>query len=298
MIEEKKFYTCRSDIAFKEVFMKEESKDILTKLLESILDVEIKDMRFLNLERNVDNIHVRRKHFDMFLDTNIGKIQVEVNSEEPKYLHARNASFIFDTYSHEVRRGREYNEDTLIIQINLSYRTKIEEIKRIYKVMDKRGNEYIKNFMIYDINMEKIKDIWYSKSRSEIEKYKYLIMLDLEQKELKELEKLSQDRSVYKYMETLEEVNKDPEFREFMSAEEDNRKIENSLRREAIESGRKEGLEQGIKEGIEQGLEQGIEQGSTKKALEIAKSMITKGMDIDLISELTGLSKEKLEKIQ
>ena len=76
MIEEKKFYTCRSDIAFKEVFMKEESKDILTKLLESILDVEIKDMRFLNLERNVDNIHVRRKHFDMFLDTNIGKIQV------------------------------------------------------------------------------------------------------------------------------------------------------------------------------------------------------------------------------
>ena len=83
-----------------------------------------------------------------------------------------------------------------------------------------------------------------------------------------------------------------------MIAEEDNRKIENSLRREAIESGRKEGLEQGIKEGIEQGLEQGIEQGSTKKALEIAKSMITKGMDIDLISELTGLSKEKLEKIQ
>ena len=83
-------------------------------------------------------------------------------------------------------------------------------------------------------------------------------------------------------METLEEVNKDPEFREFMSAEEDNKKIENSLRREAIESGRKEG----------------IEQGSTKKALEIAKSMITKGVDIDLISELTGLSKEKIEKIQ
>ena len=69
--------------------------------------------------------------------------------------------------------------------------------------MDKRGNEYIKNFMIYDINMEKIKDIWYSKSRSEIEKYKYLIMLDLEQKELKELEKLSQDRSVCKYMKKL-----------------------------------------------------------------------------------------------
>ena len=35
-----KFYTCRNDRAFKEVFMKEESKDILTKLLESILDIK------------------------------------------------------------------------------------------------------------------------------------------------------------------------------------------------------------------------------------------------------------------
>ena len=82
--------------------------------------------------------------------------------------------------------------------------------------------------------MDKIKDIWYSKSRNEIEKYKYLIMLDLNQEELKTLEELSQDRSVDKYMKTIEEVNQNPDFREFMSAEEDNRKIKNSLRREAI----------------------------------------------------------------
>ena len=82
--------------------------------------------------------------------------------------------------------------------------------------------------------MDKIKDIWYSNSRNEIEKYKYLIMLDLNQEELKTLEELSQDRSVDKYMKTIEEVNQNPDFREFMSAEEDNRKIKNSLRREAI----------------------------------------------------------------
>ena len=229
-----KFYTCRNDRAFKEVFMKEESKDILTKLLESILDVKIEDIEFLNLERNVDNIYVRRKHFDLFLKTNIGKIQVEVNAEKPNYLHPRNASFIFDTYSHEVKKGDDYNEDTLVIQINLSYSLSIEELVRIYKVRDEDGNEYIKNLIIYDINMDKIKDIWYSKSRNEIEKYKYLIMLDLNQEELKTLEELSQDRSVDKYMKTIEEVNQNPDFREFMSAEEDNRKIKNSLRREAI----------------------------------------------------------------
>ena len=293
-----KFYTCRNDRAFKEVFMKEESKDILTKLLESILDVKIEDIKFLNLERNVDNIHVRRKHFDLFLQTNIGKIQVEVNAEKPNYLHPRNASFIFDTYSHEVKKGDEYNEDTLVIQINLSYSLSIEELVRIYKVRDEDGNEYIKNLIIYDINMDKIKDIWYSKSRNEIEKYKYLIMLDLNQEELKTLEELSQDRSVDKYMKTLEEVNQDPDFREFMSAEEDNRKIENSLRREAIEKGLAEGLaeglEKGIEQGIEQGMAQGLEQGSLAEKQNIAKAMLNDNLDVSTISKYTGLSEEEI----
>ena len=34
MQEKKKFYTCKYDRAFKEVFMKEDNKDILTNLLE------------------------------------------------------------------------------------------------------------------------------------------------------------------------------------------------------------------------------------------------------------------------
>ena len=51
MINTEKFYTCKSDRAFKEVFMKEESKDILSKVLETVLKVEIKDIKFLNLER-------------------------------------------------------------------------------------------------------------------------------------------------------------------------------------------------------------------------------------------------------
>ena len=47
MLEEKeKFYTCRSDRAFKEVFMREESKDILSKVLEAVLEVEEKILSF------------------------------------------------------------------------------------------------------------------------------------------------------------------------------------------------------------------------------------------------------------
>ncbi|MDD6403429.1 MAG: hypothetical protein PUG33_04740 [Mollicutes bacterium] len=51
--------------------MKEENKDLLTFLLENILDLKIKEIKYLNLERNVLNIHVKIKHFDLFLDTDI-----------------------------------------------------------------------------------------------------------------------------------------------------------------------------------------------------------------------------------
>ena len=40
--------------------MKEENKDLLICLLEKILDLKIKEIKYLNLERNVLNIHVKR----------------------------------------------------------------------------------------------------------------------------------------------------------------------------------------------------------------------------------------------
>ena len=74
--------------------MKEENKDLLTFLLENILDLKIKEIKYLNLERNVLNIHVKRKHFDLFLDTDIWKIQFEINSYYNDYMKKQRNSFI------------------------------------------------------------------------------------------------------------------------------------------------------------------------------------------------------------
>ena len=63
--------------------------------------------------------------------------------------------------------------------------------------------------------------------------------------------------------------------------------------REAEYTGYINGLEDGIKQGMKQGLEQGIGQGYR----EIAKKMKGKGKDINEIIELTGLSKEEIEKL-
>ena len=280
-----KFYTCKYDRAFKEVFAKKENKDILSKLLESILKVKINDIEYLNLERNVDNINIARKHLDLYLNTDIGKIQVEVNSTDKDYVKPRNMSYLCDIYSHHTLKGETYNEETMIIQINFSYGIDIEEYIREYKIQDNKGNKYVKNFVIYELNMDKYIDIWYNKDEKEINKNKYLLMLNLE---LKDLESLSfKDKVVSKYMSEIERVNEDPKFREYMSAEEDNRKIQNSLRKEAIE--------EGLKEGLEKGMQEGIQKGTYQSKIEIAKSMLNKNMDINLISELTNLSIDELK---
>ena len=75
-----------------------------------------------------------------------------------------------------------------------------------------------------------------------------------------------------------------------MSAEEDNRKIENTRLHEAEE--------RGYAEGIEQGLSQGLEQGLSKGRIESARNMINYGLDSDTIVKYTGLDKEVVESLR
>ena len=61
---------------------------------------------------------------------------------------------------------------------------------------------------------------------------------------------------------------------------------------------RAEEHEIGFAEGIEQGIEQGFSEGSYQTKLETAKLMRYENLDIDLISKVTGLSKEEIEALQ
>ena len=120
-MEEKKFYTCKSDRTFKEIFMKEKNSDLLTLLLEKILKVKINEIEYLNLEENIDNISVRRKMYDLILNTNIGRLLVEVNANIYNYSHERQMAYLCNEYSHVTLSGEDYDSEYEVIQINLTY---------------------------------------------------------------------------------------------------------------------------------------------------------------------------------
>ena len=286
-----KFYTCKYDRPFKEIMLNKKNEDLLKWFLEDILKVEVDNIEVNTIEMNTGNIHIKRKYMDVLLTTDVGKIEIEINACNEEYIHPRNMAYLCNIYSNHTLVGSDYSEETPVIQINFSYGLKDEEKIRVYKIQDDSRKKYVKNFTIYEINMEYYKEIWHNGDIEEIERNKYYIMLDLEEKELKEISK--KDKVVEKYMEELVKVNSNPEFQAFMTYEEDQEKIYNSRMKAATEKGMKTGLEKGIKQGIKQGIEQGIEQGTIK----IAKNMKKKGIDLQTIADCTSLTMIEIEKL-
>ncbi|MCP4761323.1 MAG: DNA repair protein [archaeon] len=64
-----------------------------------------------------------------------------------------------------------------------------------------------------------------------------------------------------------------------------------------LKKGEEKGFEKGKEEGKEEGLKEGIEKGEGKKALEMAKAMKQKGIDIQTIKEISGLSINEIENL-
>ena len=100
-----KFYSCKYDRAFKEVFLKEENKDLLKALLETILKIKINEIKIIPNELNDRNIKIKRKILDALIETNIGKIGIEVNSNNKPYVHLRNMTYICDLYASYILSG-------------------------------------------------------------------------------------------------------------------------------------------------------------------------------------------------
>ena len=81
------------------------------------------------------------------------------------------------------------------------------------------------------------------------------------------------DKISEKYVESVTILNNDPFFQEYMSQEEDQRKMQNSLIKEAEDKGKEEGK------------------------IAIAKSLIQSGMSLEEVSKHTKIDVNKIKNI-
>ena len=67
---------------------------------------------------------------------------------------------------------------------------------------------------------------------------------------------------------------------------------------EGLQLGEEKGLKKGRKEGIEQGIQQGREEGIQEEKVAIAEQMLNKGLSIELIAQVTGLTEATISSLQ
>ena len=149
-------------------------------------------------------------------------------------------------------------------------------------MQDEEGIQFVSNAFIREINIDRLLEFWYDKNEKKIKEYQYIIMLGLGPEEIEKMYSITKDRLVKKYMEEVKRVNEDPRFREYMTKEEDQKKILKSLITEATEEGEKIGEAKGEKQ----------------KAIKMAKKMLKTGESIEKIVIYTELPREEIERIQ
>ena len=102
-----------------------------------------------------------------------------------------------------------------------------------------------------------------------------------------------EEEGIRKAREELEKISADENERYLAELRQKHIMDTNAVR----EAGDDDGLEKGLKEGREEGIKEGIIEGEANKAIEIAKKLKGKNINIETISETTGLTKEEIEKI-
>ena len=266
--------TCRYDRPFKAIFLKESNKDLLILLLNTCLSMKVTDVTYLNTELQQGSSKLKGKTLDFLLETNAGKIDLELNATVNSQTHPRNMAYLCSVYASNTMIGEKYDTKKNFIQLNLTYGLKDTEVFRKYEIIDEDKKKFVDNFKIYEFNMDKIMEFWYSKDEDNIKKYKYLIMLDLESDDLN---KLSQDKNIRRFKMELDTVTEGYKYLEWMNEETDRKFKENSIREEAYDKG----------------IEKGIKEGQNK----IIISMLETGISIDKIKEMTKLSEDEIKSI-
>ena len=263
----------KNDYTFKRVFGYTGNEEITKGLLNAILKEKITDVSLdcnTILEKDLYDdklgiLDIRAKV------NNTVDINIEMQLVDEKNIEKRIVFYLSKMYTQNLKKSHNYSELNKCISI-LFIDFELEKLKEIPKYLTKwniREETYGKIILtdvleLYIINLSKV------------EKYSENKLLDTWVKFISNSEDLNMenaDESIKKAKEVLDEISED-EHEQYLA----------HLREKYIFE----------RQGIE---EAGFDKGVKASKIEITKKLKAKNMKIDEIAEITGLTKEEIEKL-
>ena len=281
---EERYISLLTDFGFKRIFGTDPNKELLINFLNSLFDGEevIKDVKYLNSE-NVGDVYAERKAiFDVYCENELGeKFIVEMQNAYQTFFKDRSLFYSTFPIREQAPKGSDWNfclKKVYVVAL-LNYKMSDEAFDssdtiHTIALMDTKTNKVFNTKLMFKYvevgRFDKTDEELTSLSDKWMYVLKNLSRLDNRPAALREkiFSKLFAAASVARFTPT--------ELREYEDSLKAYRDIKNSLDT-AKEEGREEGREQ--------------------RNIEIAKKMLAAGMDIDIIINMTDLSKDEIEKL-
>ncbi|KLI34907.1 Rpn family recombination-promoting nuclease/putative transposase [Brachyspira hyodysenteriae] len=291
-----------NDYFIRYLLASEGNEDILENIVNSVLKdlgfEEVHNLHIINPHNLPENINLKESVLDVKAITKSNKkiiieIQLSGNIDFLKRIYY----YISRNIVSEVDEKEPYDIISEVISINfVNFNMDFNDEgkpHRCFKLIDiENPNVVLDMVQMHILEFPRFKNIL---SKSNIEDMKKKRILSwIEFFTAKDLDKVKEELKEANYI-MSKVINK---YERFISNE-DEMEVYNA--RDAFLYGQKVMLkrerEEGIKEGIKKGMEEGVEKGKKSEQITIAKNLKNAGIDINIISENTGLSIEEIENL-
>lgn len=245
------------DVVFKRLFTAEESTDILTDFLASVLDIEpeeITNVTILNTDLVPEIFDQKYSRLDILMEVDNKLVNVEMQVRSFADYRERVLYYWSKVYSKELQRGASYKDLKQTISINiLDYNMfDCEECHSIFQLREVNRHELLTDKCRFDfLELPKAN----SDSRQIKRLRRWLNFFNMKSESDVEMIAQSNDRVMNKAVLILKHMSKDEKLQEAARIRERALHDEASYLADATAKGIAQGMEKGMEKGINEMVE-------------------------------------------
>jgi predicted transposase/invertase (TIGR01784 family) len=300
----------RVDIAFKKIFGVEENKDLLLSLINSIVGKEdkIAEVTLLNpynpknfRQDKLSILDIKAKGVD-------GKrYNIEIQISDEADYDKRALYYWAKLYTEQLKVAEDYSTLSKAIGIHILNFTSIPNVDKYHNVFHitekETGLLYFKDLELHTIELKKFSKDSHAELADIVAMVKnsldmwaaFLTRHDLLNKE--HLPSELDDPALKKALNVLDVMNFAPEEREAYEEHLKWLRMETSTLKKHETKWFEDGKAEGREEGEQIGIAKGEQIGAEKEKKNMARKLLSKGMSIQEVGELTGLSEDGIKSI-